>query len=386
MTGYIRQSSGSIITGATINAGPLNNEFNAIQDAFNNTTGHSHDGTAGGGAQLDLTAAVTGALPIANGGTNADTEAAARVNLGVEIGADVQAYSADLDVLVSNPLTTEELTQLQGIDTVSISNTQWGYLGGLDQPLATTDSVTHVNGSFTGALDVTSSVTSNEVLTDSLGDSTGGGISLNASLLKDGITTDDFVSLGNNTGTDGDFKSVEFLTGTVNSNPAFRQDGDLSLGSNAIINASSVAGGLSQDTGANLVLAASDQTGSNSVFTLRNGSSDILEGLGDGTLVTSGGITGAGTRTSLLTGGVNSTVEGLSYSVNAGATASTPTSPSDGATVSFAGEGDVATTNATIVTPGLETIEGDATLLIDSPNQKFTLVYRASGTDWKVLI
>jgi len=38
-------------------------------------------------------------------------------------------------------LTSDELTQLQNIDSTTISTSQWGYLGGLDQALTTTDTV-----------------------------------------------------------------------------------------------------------------------------------------------------------------------------------------------------------------------------------------------------
>jgi hypothetical protein len=49
----------------------------------------------------------------------------------LSIGTDIQAWSADLDTYAANPLTSAELNQLQAIDTVTISNTQWGYLGAL---------------------------------------------------------------------------------------------------------------------------------------------------------------------------------------------------------------------------------------------------------------
>ena len=94
--GYIRQESGNIATNNTIEASHFNNEFNAIQDFANGTTGHTHDGTTGEGPKINLTNAVTGALPVANGGTGATTASAARVNLDLEIGTDIQAYDAGL--------------------------------------------------------------------------------------------------------------------------------------------------------------------------------------------------------------------------------------------------------------------------------------------------
>lgn len=67
--GYTRQSAADIIDNATIEAIDHNAEFNALESAFSGSTGHSHDGTLGEGPKIDLTTAVTGVLPIANGGT-----------------------------------------------------------------------------------------------------------------------------------------------------------------------------------------------------------------------------------------------------------------------------------------------------------------------------
>ena len=68
MAGYIRQSVADIQAGEDILAAPLNAEFNAIRDAFHGSTGHEHDGTTGNGPKIDLTASISGVLPVANGG------------------------------------------------------------------------------------------------------------------------------------------------------------------------------------------------------------------------------------------------------------------------------------------------------------------------------
>lgn len=52
MTGYTRQSAADIVPGADILASNHNNEFNQVQAAFNNSTGHNHSGAIGEGAPL----------------------------------------------------------------------------------------------------------------------------------------------------------------------------------------------------------------------------------------------------------------------------------------------------------------------------------------------
>jgi hypothetical protein len=53
MAGYTRQdTTDNISNGNIIDADDLDSEFNAVDDAFNSTTGHSHDGTAGEGARI----------------------------------------------------------------------------------------------------------------------------------------------------------------------------------------------------------------------------------------------------------------------------------------------------------------------------------------------
>ncbi len=112
------------------------------------------------------TLTLTNDLAIAEGGTGSSTAAAARTALGVEIGLDVQAWSAGLDTYATTSLTAVELTQLQAIGATTISAAQWGYLGGLDQALSTTSNVVFAGFTSTGIDD---NATSTQVTVDDIG-------------------------------------------------------------------------------------------------------------------------------------------------------------------------------------------------------------------------
>lgn len=68
-------------------------------------------------------------------------------------------------------LTAAEATQLQNIDTTTISATQWGYLGLMDQGVTTTDDVTFNNVTVTGTITggastVSGLITADQSITD----------------------------------------------------------------------------------------------------------------------------------------------------------------------------------------------------------------------------
>jgi hypothetical protein len=57
---------------------------------------------------------------------------------------DIESDGIDLDSVLATGITnmtSSEINQLEKIDNVTISNTQWGYLGSMDQPVSTTSLV-----------------------------------------------------------------------------------------------------------------------------------------------------------------------------------------------------------------------------------------------------
>lgn len=80
MAGYIRQSVANIITGADVAAAPLNAEFNAVEAAFDGSSGHSHDGSSGNAPPIDLNTSVVGYLPSIHGGVGGRNNVVATTN------------------------------------------------------------------------------------------------------------------------------------------------------------------------------------------------------------------------------------------------------------------------------------------------------------------
>ncbi len=54
MAGYVRQSAADIVPTAVVRAAPINNELNALRDAFAQATGHKHDGTSAEGHYIPV--------------------------------------------------------------------------------------------------------------------------------------------------------------------------------------------------------------------------------------------------------------------------------------------------------------------------------------------
>lgn len=148
-TGYTRQSSAEIVTGAAVTAEPLNNEFNAIQSAFNATTGHTHDGTLGEGPQINVTTSVTGVLPVANGGTGASSLTDGGILLGSGTGAiTAMAVLADGAIVVGDGTTDPVVLAALTSSTGTLKHEY----GGLEADVSAYNGILKISGGATSSI------------------------------------------------------------------------------------------------------------------------------------------------------------------------------------------------------------------------------------------
>jgi hypothetical protein len=108
MTGYVRQSAADIVPTAVVRAAPINNEYNALRDAFEQTAGHKHDGTAAEGHYVPLIADSDARNKVAVDTTNnrigvfVEVSAAAVEQVRVQDGAIVPVTDNDMDLGTSS--------------------------------------------------------------------------------------------------------------------------------------------------------------------------------------------------------------------------------------------------------------------------------------------
>ena len=99
-------------------------------------------------------------LNVADGATNyGDTNVKTKLNTENVISSSAQVSIAASQVTEISNLTAGEGAQLENINSVTISNTQWGYLGSQDQAVATTNSPTFNNLTLSGDLTVQGTTT-----------------------------------------------------------------------------------------------------------------------------------------------------------------------------------------------------------------------------------
>ena len=111
-TGYVRNDTGNnIADGNVINASDLDGEFDAVQAAFNASTGHSHDGTEGEGPQIGAAGIANNAVAL---GTKTTGDYVASLTAGALI--DLQNNSGES----ATPTIDVDLTELTDMTETAV--------------------------------------------------------------------------------------------------------------------------------------------------------------------------------------------------------------------------------------------------------------------------
>ena len=125
MSGYVRQSAADILPTAVIRATPVNNEFNALRDAFSTVTGHKHDGTTSEGHLVPLIADDSGNIKVVTDATNN------RVSIFVNVSS-----AAVEQLRVQNGSLTAALTNTVDLGTTAIKFKDLNLAGTANIPVA----------------------------------------------------------------------------------------------------------------------------------------------------------------------------------------------------------------------------------------------------------
>src|SRR6056300_1953271 len=212
-TGYTRNdTANNIADGNVINASDLDGEFDAVQAAFNGTTGHSHDGTTGEGPQIAAGGLASNAVTTAKI-LDANVTTAKIANSNVTL-AKMAANSVDSDQYVDGSIDTAHIaddavtsakldTNIQIAGTLGVTGVSSFADGSNSAPSLTFTSDTNT-GIYRGGTDILKFVTAgtDAITIDSDQDVIlGNKLSLKASLTnpitfenQHGVTTDASIS------------------------------------------------------------------------------------------------------------------------------------------------------------------------------------------------
>ena len=133
MTGYTRtDTSNNIANGNVIDADDLDLEFNAIEAAFNSSSGHTHDGSAAGGAPVTV---IGPAQDIITSSLQMAPKASGTYNLGSvsykwkDLHVNGVAYVGSIDL--NGTAITATAAELNLLDGVTASTAELNLLDGL---------------------------------------------------------------------------------------------------------------------------------------------------------------------------------------------------------------------------------------------------------------
>jgi hypothetical protein len=182
MAGYVRQdTSNNIANGNVINADDLDAEFDAIELAFNGSTGHAHDGTAGNGPAIvnlgpsqEITATSSALVPDADDSIDLGSSLLEFKDLYLDGVAYIDTLTADAGTVGGADIVTTSATQTLTNKTItgaaSITTTGNVTVGGTlnSTGLATLSNGVNVTGTtaVTGNITVTGTVDGRDVAAD----------------------------------------------------------------------------------------------------------------------------------------------------------------------------------------------------------------------------
>ncbi len=307
MAGYTRQDlANNISNGNVIDADDLDNEFNAIDAAFNNSTGHVHDGTAENGAPITVLGPVQDIVATA-------TLLRPKTTNVVSLGTDALRYK---DLFLEGNADVDGTVNVQGATT-------------LQDSLAVTSNVT-VGGNLTvtGSATIAGNLTFGDAATDTVSFAA----DVNSNLLPAADDTYDLGAVG------AEWRNL-YIDGTANIDTAAV---DTLNAATAVITSADINGGTIDNTAIGVTSASTGNftnvdilgnatvTGTLGVTsTATLASVDINSGAIDGTVIgatsaAAGTFTNVDVSGDITVGGtINATVTGVSSEATKLATART---------------------------------------------------------------
>ena len=115
MAGYTRQSEAGIVDGAAVSASDLNAEFNQLESAMDQGSGHSHDGTAGNAPKITNSGLANNAVATAT--IQDDAVTGDKIDSVTTITAASFVGNLDADSATIDSLTITSGTAVTSIDT-----------------------------------------------------------------------------------------------------------------------------------------------------------------------------------------------------------------------------------------------------------------------------
>jgi hypothetical protein len=115
-TGYVRNdTANNIADGNVINASDLDGEFDAVQSAFNASSGHSHDGTTGEGPPIDTAGLADDSVTPAKLDSTLNYTVNGLVATNITFGGvQITSTAAELNILDGVTSTATEINKLDG--------------------------------------------------------------------------------------------------------------------------------------------------------------------------------------------------------------------------------------------------------------------------------